>query len=192
MLMTLAVLLKGVKLLFAHDTEVALAAAAALVNTEEEGGLDSLDELDSFVAEWGWTGSRRRTRAELDAVRALRPRLRQVWYEDDDGAVLIVNELLRDAHALPQLVKHDEWGYHLHATSPDAPLADRMAVEAAMAFVDVIRTGELGRLRICAADDCDDVLVDLSKNRSRRFCEYGCGNRVAVAAYRARRAANES
>jgi predicted RNA-binding Zn ribbon-like protein len=59
-----------------------------------------------------------------------------------------------------------------------------------MAFVDVIRMGELSRLRTCAADDCDDVLVDLSKNRSRRFCENGCGNRVAVAAYRARRAAH--
>jgi len=177
---------------FAHDTEVALAAASALVNTEDEGGLETLDDLDAFVAEWGWTGSRRHTRAELDAVRALRPRLRQIWYEDVDGAVEIVNELLRDAHALPQLVKHDGWNYHLHATSSEAPLADRMAVEAAMAFVDVIRMDELSRLRICAADDCADVLVDLSKNRSRRFCEYGCGNRAAVAAYRARRAASGS
>lgn len=191
MLMTLAARLKGVKVLFAHDTEVALAAAAALVNTEEEGGMETLDELDAFVAEWGWTGSRHRTRAELDAVRALRPRLRRLWYEDVDGAVEIVNDLLREANALPQLVKHDRWDYHLHATSPEVPLADRMAVEAAMALVDVIRMGELSRLRICAADDCDDVLVDLSKNRSRRFCEYGCGNRVAVAAYRARRAANQ-
>jgi predicted RNA-binding Zn ribbon-like protein len=32
------------------------------------------------------------------------------------------------------------------------------------------------------------VLVDLSKNRSRRFCEQNCGNRANVAAYRARRA----
>jgi predicted RNA-binding Zn ribbon-like protein len=188
--MTLPPAVKGVKLLFAHDTEVALTAAAALVNTEEEGGLEDLAGLDAFVAEWGWTGSRRRTRAELDAVRALRPRLRQVWYADEDEAVRIVNELLREANALPQLVKHDGWDYHLHATPPHAPLADRMAVEAAMAFVDVIRMKELDRLRVCAADDCDDVLVDLSKNRSRRFCEYGCGNRVAVAAYRARRAAS--
>jgi hypothetical protein len=43
-----------------------------------------------------------------------------------------------------------------------------MAVEAAMAFFDVIRQQELGRLRLCA-DDCSDLLVDLSKNRSRRF-----------------------
>jgi predicted RNA-binding Zn ribbon-like protein len=174
-------------MIFAHDTEVALSAAAALVNTETEGGLDTLADLDSFVAEWGWTGSRRRTTAELAAVQALRPRLRPLWRLDKNGAVELVNRLLREGAALPQLVKHDGWDYHLHATSPDQPLADRMAVEAAMAFVDVIRTDELDRLRVCAAADCDDVLVDLSKNRSRRFCEKGCGNRANVAAYRARR-----
>jgi hypothetical protein len=33
------------------------------------------------------------------------------------------------------------------------------------------------------------VLVDLSRNRSRRFCDVnGCANRAHVAAYRARRA----
>jgi predicted RNA-binding Zn ribbon-like protein len=179
----------GVKVIFAHDTEVALAAAAELVNTETEGGLDNLDDLDAFFAKWGWTGSRKRNRAELEGVQALRPLLRQVWYQDEDTAVEFVNRLLREGSALPQLVKHDEWEYHLHATSSEQPLADRMMVEAAMAFVDVIRTGELERLRICAADDCENVLVDLSKNRSRRFCEMGCGNRANVAAYRARKRA---
>jgi predicted RNA-binding Zn ribbon-like protein len=174
-------------MLFAHDTEVALAAATALVNSESEGTLESLADLDAFVAEWGWTGSRRHTRAELQAVQDLRPRLRQVWLADKDRAVDIVNTLLREASALPQLTKHDGWDYHLHATSPHQPLDQRMAVEAAMAFVDVIRSDEFDRLRICGADDCEDVLVDLSKNRSRRFCEAGCGNRVNVAAYRARK-----
>jgi predicted RNA-binding Zn ribbon-like protein len=84
-------------------------------------------------------------------------------------------------------VRHDGWDYHLHATAPDAPLADRMAAEAAMAMVDVIRAAELRRLRICAAGDCGDVMVDLSKNRSRRFCDTTCANRVNVAAFRARR-----
>ena len=176
-------------MIFAHDTEVALAAAAALVNTETEGGLDDLGELDNFLAHWGFTGSRRRNRAELAEVQALRPRLREVWQVDKDDAVAIVNQLLREGSAQPWLVKHDEWDYHLHATSPDQPLADRMMVEAAMAFVDVIRTDELDRLRVCAADDCDCVVVDLSKNRSRRFCERGCGNRANVAAYRARKRA---
>ena len=66
-----------------------------------------------------------------------------------------------------------------------------MAVEAAMAMVDVVREGELRRLRICDMPDCGGVLVDLSKNRSKRYCEGSCGNRAAVAAYRARKAGIE-
>jgi predicted RNA-binding Zn ribbon-like protein len=177
-------------MLFAHDTEVSLNAAVALVNTAR-GGRDELPDaqaLDAFVDEWRWTGSRAHDAAELAGVRALRPRLAQLWELPEDDAVAVVNEMLRDADALPQLVKHDGWAYHIHATPPEAPLADRMAVEAAMAMADVIRAGELVRLRICAAHDCDDVLVDLSKNRSRRFCGLSCSNRVNVAAYRSRRA----
>jgi predicted RNA-binding Zn ribbon-like protein len=176
--------------IFAHDTEVALAAAATLVNTGR-GAEDQLPDqaaLDSFVREWRWTGSRARDQAELDAVRALRPRLALMWELAVDDAVALVNGMLRAAGALPQLVKHDGWDYHLHATSADVPLADRMAVEAAMAFTDLIRSGQLDRLRPCAAPDCDNVHVDLSKNRSRRFCGTTCANRVNVAAYRSRQA----
>ena len=86
-------------------------------------------------------------------------------------------------------MEHDGFGWHIHAVPQRAPLATRMAVEAAMAFVDVLRSGELDRLKTCAADDCDDVVVDLSRNRSRLFCDSGCGNRANVAAYRARRRA---
>ena len=179
-------------MIFAHDTEVALAAAADLVNTalQDEGDtLGTLADLDAFLAKWGFTGSRARDRAELESVQALRPVLHRMWEVDEDEAVRLVNGLLADANALPHLVKHDDWDYHLHATRPEAPLADRMAVEAAMAFVDVLRMKELGRLRICAADDCEDVHVDLSKNRSRRFCSTSCSNRTNVSAYRARKAA---
>ena len=177
-------------MIFAHDTEVALAAAAALVNTAD-GDTELLPDvaaLDAFVASWGWTGRLEHSDAELHAVRALRPRLRQLWEVGEARVVEIVNQLFREAHTLLQLVKHDGWDYHLHATPPDAPLATRMAVEAAMALVDVVRTKELSRLRMCEYPSCANVVVDLSKNRSKRFCEAGCGNRAAVAAYRARKA----
>ena len=60
-----------------------------------------------------------------------------------------------------------------------------------MGFVDVIRGDERDRIRICAADDCEAVLVDFSRNRSKRYCDTGnCGNRANVAAYRARRASS--
>lgn len=177
-------------MLFAHDTEVALHSAAALINTEsgDDDTLRTAEDLDRFVEQEGWTGSRTHEPGELEEVRALRPRLRAIWTADEDDAVAGVNALLAEAGALPQLVRHDEWSWHLHATPPEAPLATRMAVEAAMALVDVVRSGETGRLGVCAAEDCEDVVVDLSKNRSRRYCEGGCGNRANVAAYRARKA----
>ena len=180
-------------MLFAHDTEVALRGAAALVNTAatlptDADDLTTVEDLEQFVSAWGWTGSRTHDRSELEAVRSLRPRLRRFWTVDTDEAAALVNDLLAEARALPQLVRHDEWAWHLHATPPEAALATRMAVEAAMAMVDVIRADELGRLGTCAGEDCEDVVVDLSKNRSKRFCEGGCGNRANVAAYRRRKA----
>ena len=178
-------------MIFAHDTEMALANAAALVNTGLSGDELLPDEsaLDDFVTAWRWTGMRTGNRAELDAVHQLRGRLEPLWSMSKDEAAALVNALLRENNALPQLVKHDDWDYHLHATPPDAPLASRIAVEVALAFGDVIRTGQLDRLRRCAADDCGNVLVDLSKNQSRRFCSTACANRTHVAAYRTRHAA---
>jgi predicted RNA-binding Zn ribbon-like protein len=176
---------------FAHDTESALVGAAALVNTDPGTGdgedtLVTQDDLARFVAEQGWFGSVAYDEAELAGVRALRPRLRELWHLDEAAFVARVNEILADAHALPQLVDHDDLGWHIHAVPQEAPLPTRMAVEAAMGFLDVVRTGELDRLKTCAAEDCEDVVVDLSRNRSKRFCEGGCGNRENVRAYRDR------
>ncbi len=122
-------------------------------------------------------------------MKRLRSQLASLWTADEDAAVKTVNQLLIDARALPQLVKHDHWDWHLHATTPEAPLAERMGTEAAMALVDVIRSKEMDRLRVCAADDCDAVVLDLSRNRSKLYCDTGnCANRTHVAAYRARKA----
>jgi predicted RNA-binding Zn ribbon-like protein len=176
---------------FAPDTEAALVEAAALVNTLGADGAEALGDvgaLDAFVTRWGWTGSRTHDDGELTAVRALRERLAGLWHLEQDDAVEVINALLRERTVVPQLVDHDGLGWHLHPTGADAPLADRMAAEAAMAFAEVVRAGEWGRLRTCAAAGCGDVLVDVSKNRSRRFCDASCANRTNVAAYRARRA----
>jgi len=100
-----------------------------------------------------------------------------------------VNQLLADARAMPRLVRHDDIDWHLHAVSPEEPLVRRVLVETAMAMADVVRGDEMSRLAICADDTCAGVVLDLTRNRSRRFCSTACANRVAVAAYRARRKA---
>ncbi len=177
-------------MVFSNDTETALGSAAALINTMA-GHVDALatvHDLDAFIEAEQFSGSRTNSLAELRSVRQLRGQLREIWTAEEAEAVRLTNLILANARALPQLVKHDQWDWHLHATTPEAPLALRMGTEAAMALVDVIRDKELGRLRICAADDCTAVLLDLSKNRSRRFCDTGnCANRTHVAAYRRRK-----
>jgi predicted RNA-binding Zn ribbon-like protein len=189
--MTLDLKTSGVKVLFSHDTERSLAETAALVNTVGLDGdtLVTLADLDDFLARYPYSGVIRRTQTELESVRALRHRLRRFWTAANrDEAATLANEILAEADARPYLTRHDEWDWHLHVTRPDAPLADRIAAEAAMAFLDLIRADALDRLRICAADDCEDVLIDLSKNSSKRYCDTGnCGNRTNVAAYRARK-----
>ena len=168
---------------------MALQAAVTLVNSElEPATLRTPDELDEFLSDFGYTGRHDGDQAEVEAVRAILPRLRQLLTSDRDEAASLVNEMLFQAKALPQLSRHDGYDWHLHAVAPDRPLADRITVETAMAMIDVIRADELSRLGVCADDDCAGLVLDLSRNRSRRFCSTACGNRNAVAAYRAHQA----
>ena len=177
-------------MVFAPDTAQALEAAVVLANTAlEPDTLTSVEALTAFYEGHGYSGGHRRDRAELEAVRAIRPRLRRLLTAGRDDAVAQVNEVLADARALPRLVRHDALDWHIHAVDDDAPLADRILVETAMAMVDVVRADEMGRLGVCVADDCDGLVLDLSRNRSRRYCSTTCGNREAVAAYRARQRA---
>ena len=174
-------------MVFTHDTDLALQAAVTLVNSAEvPDTLTTVPELDQVWDDYGYSGRHERSRAELEAVRAIRPRLRALLTADRAVAVDLVNEMLSEARAVPQLIRHGDFDWHIHAIDQQAPLDTRILVETAMAMIDVIRADELSRLAICADDTCEGVVLDLSRNRSRRFCSTTCGNRNAVAAYRAR------
>lgn len=70
------------------------------------------------------------------------------------------------------------------------PVDDGVRGALARVLVAVGSAGADGtwvRLKICAAGDCSWTYYDASKNRSRAWCEYGCGNKVKTRAYRARR-----
>ncbi|GEM29696.1 hypothetical protein NN3_07030 [Nocardia neocaledoniensis NBRC 108232] len=174
-------------MVFAHDTEAALLAAVELVNSAEDP--DTLTEpaqLAEFFRRHDYTGVRSGDATELAAVRALRPALRELLTSDRDTAVTLVNRILATHRAVPQLVRHGAVDYHVHAVPASATLDVRIAVETAMAMIDVIRADDMTRLSVCADDSCAGLVLDLSRNRSRRYCSTACGNRNAVAAYRAR------
>lgn len=179
---------------FAPDTEDGLEFAVALSNTvagatkSREDELVTVAQLARLLAEFGYSGRIDHDGKELAEVCETRDRIRRVWVLDRDTAAAEVNAMLEDARALPRLSRHDGFDWHLHATDLAAPLAERIRVEFSLALVDVIRTDEMGRLRSCAAEDCDGVLLDLSRNGSKRFCGNRCGNRMNMIAFRQRSA----
>ena len=182
-------------MLFAPDTTIDLEFLVQLVNTvpgATKSGLDELttqEELTALVSPWTFTGRFDRDDRELSEVRETRARLRRLWDLDRDEVVAEINAMLADANAFPQLMRHDEHDWHFHGTPDDAPLAERMRVEAALAIADLVRAGTTSRMRACDAFDCDGLFIDLSRNGSRRFCSIRCGNRMNMVAFRERAAA---
>lgn len=174
-------------MLFTNDTEEALSAAAALVNSDVEPvTLRTRGELADFFRDLGYTGRFDGDEAEFQRIRAIRPRLRELLTADRDAAASLVNQTLVEYNATPQLVRHGTADWHLHAVDSERSLDERITVETALAVVDLIRADEMSRLGTCDADNCEGVVVDLTRNRTKRFCSTRCANRSAVAAYRAR------
>ena len=185
-------------MLFSHDTERALACIVDLVNTCVPSGssevveeLGDLDALRAFVVRHDISEVGRLTADDLRAVHELRARVAAVFDADDDAAAAAaVNSLVSRAAVTPRLTDHDGYDWHVHYFSPGASLGEHLAIDCGMALAHVVASGERERLRRCDAPDCDQVLVDLSRNRSKRYCDARtCGNRLHVAAYRERQRA---
>jgi predicted RNA-binding Zn ribbon-like protein len=172
---------------YEHYTDCSLALAADIVN-EHPGDPETLRSLlerheVSFVRDV--------TDRDVAGVDELRSHLREVFTSGDlEAIVALMNRLLSESGAQPWLTDHDGEPLHLHYERPDRRLADQVTADVVMGLAAVVVRDGLDRFRTCAAEDCDDVFVDLSRNRSRRFCDpETCGNRAHVAAHRARRRA---
>jgi len=173
------------------DTAITLHAAVVLANSAVVGedSLTTVEELDEWYDKYLFSTHRAQGSDELDSMRAIRTPLYALLSAERNAAAELVNAMLAEYGAIPQLVRHGEWDWHLHGVPAEAPPATRVVVDTAMAMIDMIRDDEMSRLGICADEHCEGIVLDLSRNRSRRFCSTTCGNRNAVAAYRARQAA---
>jgi predicted RNA-binding Zn ribbon-like protein len=175
---------------FGHYSDESVALAVDVVNSlgsvSGSDYLDSPDDVRRLLAAHGISSPRTIRRQDIAELRAVRARLRAVFdAASDEESIRTVNSLLRDSGAIPQVTNHDgRW--HLHYIPVDAPLARRVAAAAAMGVATVITEFGRDRLGVCSAADCDDVFVDTSRNRSRRYCDDTCSTRTNVAAYRAR------
>jgi predicted RNA-binding Zn ribbon-like protein len=183
---------------FAHDVERALDVVVDLVNTDPAslGGelLPDPDSLQAFVVRHDLSDVDRITDEDLAAVQAIRQPLREVFLAGSaEGSAKLLNELFSTMTVSPRLTDHDHYAWHMHYFTRGAAVAEHLLIDSAMALAVVVTTGEHERLQVCAAPDCSRVLVDLSRNRSKRYCDSRtCGNRLHVAAYRERRRAAAS
>ncbi|HSI94087.1 MAG TPA: CGNR zinc finger domain-containing protein [Jiangellaceae bacterium] len=180
---------------FAHDVEHSLATVVDLVNTDPvTGGQELLPDvaaLETFVKQYEISGVGELNDKDLKAIHAARRQLHEVFLaEGTEHAAELLNSILSSFTVRPRLTNHDGYDWHIHYFAPDARLGEHLIVDGGMALAFVLTAGEQERLQVCAAPDCRRVLVDLSRNRSKRYCDSRtCGNRLHVAAYRERQRA---
>ncbi|NRQ34111.1 CGNR zinc finger domain-containing protein [Nonomuraea sp. NN258] len=180
---------------FGHDMVHSLATVVELVNTSPstggDDGLVDLAELQSFVDSREISGVGALTARDLGQVRQVREAFHRVFTAPDQpAAVRLLNGLLTETRITPRLTEHDGHPLHVHYHAADASLAEHLAADCGVALAHLLVEDEWERLRTCSAPDCERVFVDESRNRSRVYCDSRtCGNRMHVAAYRARRRA---
>lgn len=64
---------------------------------------------------------------------------------------------------------------------------DRMLWPIAHSAAELLTTGDLSRIRECGGEECGWLFEDISKNRSRQWCNMqDCGNLAKVRRYRSR------
>ena len=186
-------------MLFDSHVLALMDVAAGLVNVATPGAdrgaaYDVPDDatLAGSVAEVLARGDRRPrvTTREAGAFRRLAERARTVFEASAEGdvprAAEVVNRLLRESGARPQLDRFGDgtWSVHFHGV--DDSLVHGWSAGVASGLALAIGSDLAGRLGICAAPACDRVFVDTSRNGQRRFCSARCQSRVKAAAHRSR------
>jgi predicted RNA-binding Zn ribbon-like protein len=181
---------------FDADQIEAMAGCVQFINTgraDSPGQLGDVSDLQRLADRYAFAGSRAKP-GDLPAALEYRGQLDSIVTACEAGkesaAIAGINALLAATGAIPQIAAHDGRGPHLHVSSPASPLSDRMAAHFAMGLAWLVVAGQIRRIRTCASPACHKVFVDYSRNTSRRYCDSRtCGNRMHVAAYRARRQA---
>lgn len=193
--------------MFNAEVNRALISAADLINTA--GGLksakttpdvlDSVEGLKAFLAqrepELEWPSSKA-TRKQLEKVRELREALHRVWQSapiTKPEELALINDLLEGVGTRLVPAEEGETAFRERPIPVSDQISDLITATVAAALAHLVTRDETSRLRICRGDDCEAAIVDLTRNRSKLFCDYGnCANRAHVRAYRARQAAKRN
>jgi predicted RNA-binding Zn ribbon-like protein len=175
---------------FTHYSDQCMQSAADLVNTRGHPSgneyMGTPELAKEFLLTHDFSGITKVTGDDLAELHSVRDRLEEVFYAPDEAtATRLINDLLEEYEVKPYLTDHDgRW--HLHYAPKGSPVGRGVAADVVMGLATLIADYGFDRFGICAAENCGDVFVDMSRNKSRRFCNDVCSSRTNVAAYRAR------
>ncbi len=169
------------------DVPSAVAVVRNFVNTtDHETGADDLvtpAALAAYLHQEGLTTSLAgATTSELDLAHRLRAGLREAL-EEAGG---IGTEPSGLASVLEQLDVCLTWRVTGPVLTTSASGVAGGLARIGVAAHTMAAEGLWERLKICSSDECGWAYFDHSKNRSRSWCEYGCGNKIKTRSYRAR------
>lgn len=93
-----------------------------------------------------------------------------------------INERLRELGSFRVLVAEGD-GYVLRSDCRILRPRD-LIMSLVNAIAELVAYEDLSRLKQCSSECCDMFFLDLSRNRSRTWCDMGaCGNRAKAASY---------
>jgi len=155
------------------------------------GDSDSFD-LRAVLHDAGFARSSAAPEAALRRTRQrfadLLQRIQALPDIDVDEAVLWTNAELTELTIRPSLSNHDGSDLHIHWTPPSATFDDQVMTDFLMALANELCDNGTKRFGRCAADDCERLFYDTSRNGSRRFCsDPRCASRTHTADHRKRK-----
>lgn len=127
----------------------------------------------------------------LERARSLREVIYRVFAAREDSSTCTPGDLsllsaAAAAAAAERRLVPDGDGYVF--TWPDDPRPERVLWPLALSAAELLTSGDRARVKECAADHCDWLFLDLSRNRCRRWCDMAvCGNRAKARRFQKRR-----
>jgi predicted RNA-binding Zn ribbon-like protein len=155
---------------------------------EEPEHLRKPKDLVHFLERHGIAIDRALTDGDLEDVRDFRTQVRALWTAAAHPFLVdALNQYLVQSPVMLELSTDTKNSLHLNFNiSPTLRGIEELKAKSILGLVTVLEHYGLERMGACAADPCQDVYIDVSRNRSRRFCSERCANRYNIAAYRER------
>lgn len=178
--------------MISKDATDAIETLVDLINTDPtvagQDLLDTIEALHDFVARNAIAEVQPVVVSDLVPIHALRTLGTALAHEaDEDTRIKLINRMVLEAKVAPRLTNHDGYAWHIHYAGLDPAVADYLGAGCGVSLMLLVDAGELARFSTCQNVDCRNAFLDLSKNRSRKYCDSAsCGGRVHSANYRAR------